>query len=437
MRRPAYVDSSGNKVSNNENLKFRISVYFVISIILPVVIIGFMIYQVIANSTCNNTYNKLKTASKDYLTSENKLPSFEGESEEVNVSDLYEKEYVSPNDTNKTECSGKIKVTRYKKDYVYTLNLTSCNSCTVTKRYSGWSNEQNSYPFGKSIVDVIPYYNYYEREIGQTEWTSYYDDEKLTEKIDKNYNTRVPANNALPPVPSDVKIVGLETEQKTLYSYQDKLWKWYDIVGQYSGFSSAQPTGYASKDTSTERLSDWSNYSYSKPEEKEYRTIVSRVAYKYYYLDDNGHKVYYNNGKYTVEADREKYPFMDEETTTMFSYQDKVWRWYNGQKRMYSSYVATPPSTYKYKDEELYNLGSASTWSDKSSVTAANVSYRVEKSKIQTRFRIKYEVSSLPIFEKPVDRDTFLKRIDMAIPKFARDDGVRVEVTYKFRYRKS
>lgn len=437
MRRPAYVDSKGNKVNDDESLNFKIKVYFFIGTILPAVLLGFIGYQIFSNVSCNKIYTKIKSASKEYLSSKNKLPEFEGESEELNITDLYEKRYLSNYETNDTECSGKVKVTKYKDDYVYTLNLTSCNSCTTSKKYGGWSNLENNYPYGKAIVDVFPYYNYSEVEIGVTEWSDYYDDEELTSTIDKTYKTRVPSDKSLPEVPSDVKIVGLNTEQRTLYSYQDKTWKWYDIVGDYSGFASEQPLGYPKKDENTEKLTEWSEYTYTIPEEKEYRTIQSATAYKYYYLDDNNQKVYYNNGKYSVEADKEKYPYMEEETTTMFRYRDKVWRWYNGTSRRYSSYTNSPTSVYKYKDDELYSLGGASSWRETSELNESNASYRVETTKVQTRFQIKYELSSLPIFDEPVDRDTFLKRIGTTIPKFAKDDSVSVTVTYKFKYRKS
>ena len=437
MKRPAYVDSKGNKISGDESLKFRINIYLVIGTILPVIILGFIGYQIFSNINCNNTYDKIKSASKEYLSSKNKLPSFEGESVDLNVTELYDKRYLSNYETNNTECSGKVKVTKYKDDYIYTLNLTSCKSCTTSKKYGDWSALKNSYPRGKAIVDVFPYYNYYEVETGVTDWSNFYDEEELTTTVDKTYNTRIPADRPLPEVPSDVKILGLNTEQRTMYSYQDKNWKWYDIVGDYSEYSSEKPNGYANKDTNTEKLTEWSEYLYKIPEEKEYRTIQRYTAYKYYYLDDNNQKVYYNNGKYTVEADKEKYPYMEPETTTMFRYRDKTWRWYNGQRRNYSSYTSSPRSEYKYKDEELYSLGGNSSWSETSSLNASNSSYRVEETKVQTRFQVKYELNSLPIFDKPVARETFLKRIGTTVPKFAKDDGVRVEVSYKFKYRKS
>lgn len=437
MRRPAYVDSKGNKVADDDSLNFKIKVYFFIGTILPVILLGFIGYQIFSNVSCNKIYTKIKSASKEYLSSKNKLPAFEGESEELNITELYEKRYLSNYETNNNECSGKVKVTKYKDDYVYTLNLTSCKSCTTSKKYGEWSTLKNTYPHGKAIVDVFPYYNYSEVEVGVTDWSRYFDEEELTDTIDKVYKTRVPADGNLPEVPSDVKIIGLNTEQKTLYSYQDKTWKWYDIVGDYSEYSSEQPSGYNYKDDNTEKETEWSEYGYTIPEEKEYRTIQRKTAYKYYYLDENNQKVYYNNGKYAVEADQEKYPYMDEETTTMFRYKDKTWRWYNGTRRRYSGYTNTPESNYKYKDEDLYSLGGSSSWHENPTLNDSNKSYRVETSKVQTRFQIKYELNSLPIFKNPVDRDTFLKRIDMEVPKFAQSDDVKVEVSYKFKYRKS
>lgn len=438
MRRPAYVDSQGNKISDDESLKLKRNIYLIIGTVVPIIVLVLIGYQIFLNVSCNKTYNKLKDATREYLESKNELPGFEGESETIIISDLYEKRYLSVYETGNDECSGKIKVTKVKEDYVYTLNLTNCNQCTTSKKYGDWSTLKNTYPRGKTIIDVFPYYNYYEVELGLTDWSDYYDEEELTTTIDKKFNMRVPANEDLPTVPSDVKVIGLNTEQRTLYSYQDKMWKWYDIAGDYSGFSSEKPDGYAMKDESTTKYTEWSEYSYNSPEDKEYRTVEKKTAYKYYYLDEDNRKIYYNNGKYSVEADKEKYPYMDEETTTMFRYRDKVWRWYNGTKRNYSNYTNNPDSRYIYKDEELYNLGSNSNWKETSSLTNENKTYRVETTKVQTRFQIKYEVSSLPIFDTPVDKETFLKRTGaQTVPKFAKNEGIRVEVTYKYKYRKS
>jgi len=438
VRRPTYVDSHGNKVSDDESLKLKQNIFLVIGTIIPIIILGLIFYQVFLNVSCNNTYNKIEKATKEYLESKNDMPAFDGESETISTADLYENRYLSSYETKNIECTGKVKVTKVEDDFIYTFNLTNCKSCTTSKKHGEWSNLKNSYPRGKSIVDVFPYYNYYEVELGVTEWSDYYDEEELGTKIDETYNTRIPANEPLPQVPSDVKIDGLNTEQRTLYSYQDKKWKWYDIEGDYSDFYSEKPSGYSQKDESTQKYTEWSEYSYTAPEEKDYRTIEKKIAYKYYYLDELNKKVYYNNGKYTVEADKTKYPYMDEETTEMFRYRDKVWRWYNGTKRHYSSYTNNPSNQYIYKDEDLYNLGSNSQWKEESSLTSENKSYRVETTKTQTRFQIKYEVSSLPIFDVPVDKDTFLKRTGAkTVPEFAREDGVRVEVTYKYKYRKS
>jgi len=438
MKRPTYVDSQGNKVSDDESLKLKNNIYIIIGIVVPIIIFGLIGYQVFLNVSCNDVYDKLKTATKEYLESKNGMPGFEGESETVSTSDLYEKRYLNIYETGNEECTGNVKVTKVDDEYVYTLNLTNCKSCTTSKKYGNWSSLKNSYPSGKSIVDVFPYYNYYEVELGLTDWSDYYDEDELTTTIDKTFNTRIPVNDELPTVPSDVNVVGLNTDQRTLYSYQDKTWKWYDIIGDYSDFSSEKPSSYSKKDESTTKYTEWSEYSYNAPEEKNYRTIEKKTAYKYYYLDEENKKVYYNNGKYAVEADKEKYPYIDEETINMFRYRDKVWRWYNGTKRSYSNYTNNPDSRYVYKDEELYNLGSNSNWKETSSLTNENKSYRVETTKVQTRFQIKYEVSSLPMFDVPVDKETFLKRTGVeTIPKFAKEDGIRVEVTYKYKYRKS
>lgn len=438
LKRPSYVDSQGNKVDPNESLKLKMNIGLFIGTILPIILVIIICYVAIHNIYCNKTYTQIKNVTKEYLMSKHKLPSFEGESETVNVLDLYEKRYLRASETGNYEISGKVKVTRHKGDYIYTLNLTNCKSCTTSKKYGGWSSEKNYYPTGKAIVDVIPYYNYVERRLGVTDWSRYFDEEELSDTIDPKYKIPIPEKDELPSVPNDVEIIGLQTEYQTLYKYQDKLWKWYDINGDYSDFYSEQPNGYDSKDKNTEKYSEWSDFSYNRPEEKEYRTVEKRTAYKYYNIDEKGQKNYYNNGQYAVEVDKTKYPKMEDDSTIMFRYRDKVWRWYNGNQRSYSKASATPiGSKYIYKDEELYTLGNESNWSEKSSLNENNLNYRVETSKQQVRYAVQYIVTSLPIYKSPISRDDFIKKIGMGIPKFAKGSDVKVEVTYKYKYRKS
>ena len=175
------------------------------------------------------------------------------------------------------------------------------------------------------------------------------------------------------------------------------------------------------------------------PEEKDYRTIENTVGYKFYYQNDKGDKIYYNSGKYSArdDVDTTKYDRTDEDTTTLYRYRDKKWRWYNGTKRKYSSYSSNQPSQMPYKDRDTENLGNPTSWSAESHVNESNQEYRVEERKLMTRFRVEYEILSLKVLKQPLNHSDFEKKVKMTIPEFATNKNYKLEVTYKFKYRKS
>ena len=54
-----------------------------------------------------------------------------------------------------------------------------------------------------------------------------------------------------------------------------------------------------------------------------------------------------------------------------------------------------------------------------------------------TRFRIEYDILSLKVLNKPLNRSAFEKKIKSSILEFASNPNYELEVTYKFKYRKS
>lgn len=437
MKRKGYVDSLGNPINHNfESKKPILYVCFLIGTIFPLVLIGFIIYTVIQNSGCDKVYDEVKLATLNYLKEEEKLPSIEGESVIVSVGKLYNEKYLSSFKTKNMTCSGNVKTTKYKNDYVYTLSLTNCNTCT-TNSAGDWSGEISYYPTNKSIVDVVPYYNYYERQVVSTDWTRYFEQEQLSDKKSK-YGVNLPLDeNELPEVPEEGNIVEIQKEEVYHYRYKDKEWKWYDITGNYSAFSSEQPEGFSNKDESTKIYTNWSEYSLNYPEEKSYREITQTVGYQFYYEKD-GKKIYANNKNYVAvdDVDQTKYDRRENSSVKMYHYRDAKWRWYNGQKRRYSSYSSIKPSGYNYRDDDTLYETSYSSWDDKSRVTSSNAAYRVEEKKVMTKFRCVYEILSNPIFEKPVTKSVFVESVGMSVPEFAALDNYKIEVSYKFKYLK-
>ena len=438
MRRNKYVDENGNPIDYGyESKKPLLYFFFIFSVIIPLILIGLIIYTVINNNTCHEVYDTIKNASYKYLKENKNLPENEGDHVNVKMNDLYEHSYLTKGQTEGNKCTGKIKVTKYENDYIYTLDIGSCDKCSVSKRYKNWGSESSYYNRSKQIVDVIPQYNIYDRQVGVTEWSRYYDEDELAKKTSK-YGVRLPKDKEdMPEVPSGSEIAEVQKENKTFYSYSDKSWKWYDIVGDYSDFASEQPSGYAFRDDDTEKYTEYTNYSLNYPEEHEYREIKKVTGYRYYYVDEHGKKIYANNGNYTIqdEVDLDLYTERDEDSASMYSYRDKVWRWYNGPKRKYSSYRKTMPAGYNYRDDELYSLDASSEWSEESKLTPESKSYRVEKSKVMTRFRYAYEILSLKILDENLPKKDFENATNMTLNEIRKNDSYKLDITYKFRYR--
>ena len=438
MRRNRYVDENGNPINYGfEGKKPLLNFFFIFSVIIPLILIGLIIYTVVNNNYCHNIYDDIKAASYKYLKDNKKLPKNDGDHAIVQIKDLYEHSYITDGETAEKTCTGQIKLTKYEDDYIYTVDINNCDKCSVSKRYKEWSSETSYYDSGKTIVDVVPYYNIYDRQIGVTEWSNYYDEDELAKKVSK-YGVRLPKDKTeMPEEPEGSEIIEVQKEDKTFYSYSDKSWKWYDIIGDYSGFYSEQPSGYAYKDEDTEKYTEYTSYSLNYPEEHDYRDIKRETGYKFYYVDENGEKVYANNGKYTVQedVDLDVYTERDEDTAPMYSYRDTVWRWYNGEKRSYSSFRKTQPEEQPYRDEELYSLDSYSSWEETSSLTPTNESYRVEKTKVMTRYRYVYEILSLKILDKELTKKDFVDKTNMTLEQVRNNETYKLDVSYKFKYR--
>lgn len=441
MKRMTYVDKDGNQVNVGlERKKPLLKFLFFFGNILPLILIVVIAYKVIQNKICINIYDSIKKSTITYLKDQGETPEIEGESTTVNIGDLYSEQYLKSTNTNDTLCSGTVKVTKYKEDYIYTLDINKCNQCSVNTKYGKWSEEINYFPSNKAIVDVIPYYNYFDRQINTTEWSKYYDDSEIEDEVSKDYGINLPIDmSKMPEVPKGGEIYSIENDTTYFYRYRDRSWKWYDIEGNYSDFSSERPDGFANKDENSEIITDWSEYSLDYPKEKPYRTIQSATGYKYYYLNKDGKKVYYNNEKYTVteEVDTQKYNNHDPESAKMYKYQDKKWRWYNGQKRKYSYYSSKPLSEYVFKDSDTEQIGRPSQWKEEPITDENTLQYRVEEKKIMTRYRIKYEMLSSLMLKEPLKRKEFEQKVRTNILDFNTREDKKIDVTYKFKFKTS
>lgn len=439
MKRNIYVDSQGNSVNEKfESKKIILKLLFFVGTIVPVILVGFIIYTAYDNNRCYKIYNFMKSASIKYLKDEDKLPDIEGEDVTISIGKLYNGQYLDAYNTGNMTCSGHVKVTKYKKDYVYTFDLKNCNTCSTGNKYKKWSGMLDYLP-NYPIVDIIPYYNYYDRQTVVTDWSRYYEMDELDEKKSK-YGIRLPKEgddtiSELPTLPGEAKIAEVQKQEGDFYRYKDKEWKWYDIKGNYSEYSSEKPNGYAIKDEDAIIYTNWTKYSLTYPTEKEYREIKKATGYQYYY-EKKGKKIYANNKNYVVadDIDQDKYNQHEADGVDMFSYRDSKWRWYNGQKREYSNEYSEKPDGYNFKDEETVTETAYSEWQSASAINEQNKGYRTEEKKYMTRFRYVYEILSDPILEKPVTKNIFVEKVGMPVPDFVTQENYKMKVSYKFKY---
>lgn len=435
MNREKYVEENGSVV--NQNLKDKEYVkklIIILGIILFIILFYFIARTISRNSECNKITNKIKQASIEYAEKNQILPKSNGDYITFDLDDLINNKFINKTDitVNNLVAKSSIKITKVEKKHIVTLDLKNCDYCSTNSKK--WSGELNKEPKANA-VDVIAYYNYKKKSMNYTNWTNFIESKYINDKVDKKYNVRLPIqDNMLPIIPKDAKIQQIEVESKEYYRYRDKRWKYYDAPLNYTDyFSSEQPAGFTNYDPNTLTYTEWTEFSLNYPEKKSYRIIENKTAYKWYYMD-NGKKVYYNNGQYAVEpVGNKEYIRDNKQSTTMYRYRDKQWRWYNGNRRRYSGYMSNPTKTYIYKDEGLFQYGGYSGWNETSKIDASNVSYREEEISTRYRYRIKYYVLSLSVFEKPVTKEELEQNLNQSIGDILKREDLVIDISYKYR----
>ena len=286
----------------------------------------------------------------------------------------------------------------------------------------------------KKIIEVIPYYNYYEVSVYNSEWTKWLESNLITKENEK-YEITLPEEKLLPTIPEEAVIVRYEKEEKTYYSYRDKQYRFYrDNGGTYSEYAKEQPTGYSTRDNSTEIETEWSDWTLDYPEKKSYRTITSTKGYRWYY-EENGKKYYWNSGIYTPEQPDEKYNKKENKTVTMYRYKDKLWRWYNGKKRDYTGFRTEPYSIYTTKDTGYSKYSSWSSFKDYSTINETNKSYREEQTDQYSRYRIVYQMKTFLKLDKYISKQEFEQHMNTTVPELIKNENILIDIKYKFKYR--
>lgn len=438
MIRDEYVDQNGAPVDQYAKDKKRVrNILIAVGIIFFIVAIYLIFTNVSRSNYCGKIIDRVTEASLEYAKELNMLPVSEGDYNRIELDTLVNDNRISKEEitVNKKVATGKIKITKYKKEYIVTVELANCDYCDVSKK--NWSKEQTKKPKSK-IIDVITYYNYAKKSINTTDWTDWFTNDRLDTKVSQEYKIRLPKEeSALPRIAKDAEIIAIDQETKEFYRYRDKKWKFYKGGGDYTDFfSSEQPNGYANSDHNTVTYTEWSKYSLNYPEEKSYRTITSVTGYKWY-KKVNGKQVYYGDGQYFVDEDvPDGYKKDSDQTAPMYRYRDKQWRWYNGEARKYSGYATTMPKGYTTIDDSLFSYTGYSNWSTTSHLTEANAAYREEQIDTRYRYRIRYNVYSLFVFPKPVTKEKLEKELQQNIDDILKREDIKVEITYKFRQKK-
>lgn len=439
--REEYVKQDGQVVDQVEKDKNYVKkLLIVFGVLLFILLFFFVTRNIVRNSTCNKIIKNVQKASLSYAEEQKIIPKAEGDFIKLELSELLSAKKIAKEEVtvNEETANGKIKITRYRKDYIVTVELTDCSYCDSSLKK--WGKEVSKKP-KKPIVDVIAYYNYQNKSSNYTPFTTWFTSEQLEEKVDKKHNIRLPLNEkSLPSIPNDAIIDVIEQETRDYYRYRDLRCRYYkDNGGVYTDyFASEKPEGYANVDEKTLKYTEWSDYSLNYPEKKSYRQIETRSGYKWYYVNKKGKKVYYKNGAYAVEVVSSQKYMRDEKagSARMYRYRDKQWRFYNGVKRQYTGNTTVPPRGYTLKDSDLCSYSNWSSWSEQSKIDNKNRSYREEETDTRYRFRIQYSMLSLPVFDKPVTKEKIEENFKQSIDEILKRKDVKVEITYKFRVKK-
>lgn len=452
MNQQGYVNEEGQQIVKKQIDYKRLGIIggIILIIVLIIVFIVMAISKSNKNKECNKIEDIYREAAMGYAKTKNILPTVETETIIINGDELINTGRVSKRDItlNDKQCSAKITITKYKAsdkkkkdqndydEYIKNVELTNCGYCSTDERYGKW-NESSKFPKGNVIIELEPTFNYYETKDYYTKWTKYYKPEYISEEKSEYGFPLLDNEKLMPSIPDMGHIIDIEKEDKNYYRYRDKKWKFYKYAnGSYSAYSSVQPNGYANKDTASSRLTDWSAWSMNYPEVASYRKIKTATGYRWYYKKD-GKKIYWNSGDYYPEQPAELYTEKDKESVTMYSYQDTQWRWYNGQRRIYSSYTSVAPKGYAYRDDENTKIGNWSSFSETSKKTNANNYYREEMVEVRARYRIKYQVYSLLKLDSYVDKKTLENKVGKSFVEFYNAPNIKLEIKYKYKYRKA
>lgn len=408
------------------------TIVYTIGVFIIIGIIGLISFNIYKNNKCTSIEDKILEYTTEYAEGNNLLKLKEGDYVIVNIDDIYNNGYQTI--TNGGTCTGTVKFTMAEEKIIKTLDITGCGFCSTNQRYKKTWNKSNTYVNSK-LIDVDVKYNYYNAETFYTKWTEWYPSSEIDKAVNVQYGVTLPKNiKKYPAVPETSEVLKYDVEYKTYYSYRDMTWLWYknDNNDYSNNWYSTKPNGYANKDEKTLKYTDWSNWSLNYPEEESYRSIKSSTGYRWYYLDEDKEKHYWNGGAYAVECPDNNYPSSDD-SAKMYSYRDATWRWYNGDERnYYYQYSQTEPRNYPYKDPLMTSYTKWSNWSADLPESKEN---RSIESDLYYRYRAFYRDVNFLVLNDYLSKEEFQEKIGTTLEEFRHDNTKKISYKYTYLYK--
>lgn len=408
----------------HDNRKRRLSTIILVALII-IAVTTIIIIVSVGNKrrlTCENLRAKVITKADDYAQRKDLYPVLNGDQVTISLRDLDQIVF------NDNYVNGTVTFTKYNDTYIKTVNISNAEYCN-TKTFGKETDKYNENKNAK--VNVT--FNYRKVDHYKSKWSSYIPSDGLS--TEKTLGVNLPIDSKkLPTIPNNAIITKYDIEEKPYYSYRDMQWKWYKYDIDYSAYSSTQRDGYTKKDEATKRQTEPTEYSIDYPEVKEFRHITTKTGYRWYYMDGK-EKVYWENGKYSIESPGEQYEKDKNASAKMYSYYDDEWRWYNGDtKRSYSGYYSTMPKNYNYKDEATFRYTSWTSYKDTSSLTNENKNYREQRTDIHTRFLINYEIHGTEVSQTRVSLNQLESILGQSYEELDENENIKVEVYFTFQY---
>ncbi len=261
--------------------KFIIQSIIICTFIFAVITISIILLNSRKTVILYEQENQLKNAAMELFKQNSKdLPQNIGDSVNITLKTLIEYDYIkSISDGNKNcDADSYVKVTKIDIDeYQYEPYLI-CGKYLTEETWDEWSAWSEKTPEAKENVQIEKkiLYNYREVSENVNDWSEWTDVEE--KENDKNF----------------------EYEYKTLYQYQDMMWKWYnEHQKNYADgyYTSAPETGYV-KDETQKGWTSWQTLKSGSLTASSVKQIQYRNKDKKVYTDKY-HNYDYNSSKYT------------------------------------------------------------------------------------------------------------------------------------------